>query len=213
MARGRRKTAQSITLARADSTVSGSSDDATNVLKGLRDGDQRAADKLLPIVYQELRELASRYLRRQRPGHTLQPTALVHEAYLRLINQSQAVAADRSHFVGLAARAMRSILVDHARGRKAAKRGGGQRRIPLDDAVALFESRAIDLLALDEALGQLAQEDQQPVRIVELRFFGGLTNEEVADLLGLSLRMIEREWRAAKAWLRQRLQPEPTNDG
>ena len=189
-----------------------SNTDATRVLVSARQGDQEAAEELLPLVYQELRGLAGRYLRGQRPGHTLQPTALVHEAYLRLIRQKDAGPADRSHFVGLAARAMRSILVDHARARMTAKRGGGQQRVPLDDAVSLFESRSADLLTVDEALKQLAEFDERQSRIVELRFFGGLTTDEAADVLGTSTRTVEREWRMARAWLRRQVQPEDTGN-
>jgi RNA polymerase sigma-70 factor (ECF subfamily) len=186
--------------------------DITSILKNASRGDRPAAESLLPIVYGELRRLASRYLRAQRVGHTLQPTALVHEAYLRLVNQERAGPTDRTHFIGLAAHAMRSILVDHARGREAAKRGGGRQRIPLDDAVALFESRITDLLGLDEALERLAQIDEQQCRMVELRFFGGLTTAETAEALGVSTRTVEREWRMAKAWLRQQVRPEPSDE-
>ncbi|MBU0618366.1 MAG: sigma-70 family RNA polymerase sigma factor [Planctomycetes bacterium] len=190
----------------------GSSDEVTLGLARLRDGDGRAADSILPIVYDELRRLASRYLRHQRPGHTLQTTALVHEAYLRLVDQTQAREGDRVHFVALAARAMRSILVDHARSRRTVKRGGARRRIPLDDTVALFESRSVDLLALDEALARLADANERQSRIVELRFFGGLTTAETADVLGLSTRAVERDWRYARVTLHRTLSASDTRN-
>ena len=180
-------------------------DNTTQALAQFRDGSREAGRQILPLVYEELRRLAGRYLRNQRPGHTLQPTALVHEAYLRLVNPDKAGPADRSHFVGLAARAMRSILVDHGRARMTAKRGGGFERIPLDDAVALFESKSTDLLELDQALKELADFDEQQSLIVELRFFGGLTIEETADVLGISERTVTRDWRCARAWLYQQL--------
>jgi RNA polymerase sigma factor (TIGR02999 family) len=132
---------------------------------------------------------------------------------LRLINPGQAVPADRAHFIGLAARAMRSILVDHARSRGAVRRGGDRARLPLDDAVALFESRSTDLLALDEALEELAKHDERQTRIVEMRFFGGMTTAELADVLGISTRTVEREWRMARAWLRRQICVEPPDDG
>lgn len=177
----------------------------TGSLAGLRRGDQQATDAILPIVYDELRRLAHHYLRNQNPGHTLQTTALVHEAYLRLVNQDRAEELDRIHFVALAARSMRCVLVDHARGRKTAKRGGDRRRVPLDDAVALFESRATDLLALDEALEALGQVSERQARIVEMRFFGGLTTAEAAEVLKLSERAVEKDWRYARAILRRAL--------
>jgi RNA polymerase sigma factor (TIGR02999 family) len=179
--------------------------DVTQALARLREGDERAADALMPLVYEELRRLASRYLHDEGPGHTLQTTALVHEAYLRLVDRDQAEVADRAHFMALAARAMRRILVDHARGRKTAKRGGDRQRVPLDDAVALFESHSADLLELDEALAQLGADNPQQARIVELRFFGGLTTAESAEVLGVSIRTIEREWRYARVKLHRAL--------
>jgi RNA polymerase sigma-70 factor (ECF subfamily) len=171
------------------------------MLARLRAGDRRAADELLPLVYDELHRLASRYLHGERLGHTLQTTALVHEAYLRLINQEQVQAVDRVHFVALAAGAMRHILVDHARSRRTEKRGGGRQRVPLDDAVALFETHSSDLVALDEALNHLARVDERQSRVVECRVFGGLTADETAEALGVSTRTVERDWRHARAWL------------
>lgn len=178
-----------------------SSGHATTMLARLRAGDRRAADELLPLVYDELHRLASHYLHGERLGHTLQTTALVHEAYLRLINQEQVQAVDRVHFVALAAGAMRRILVDHARSRRTAKRGQGHQRIPLDDAVALFETHSADLVALDDAVNELARANGRQGRVVELRFFGGLTADEVAEALGVSTRTVERDWRHARAWL------------
>jgi RNA polymerase sigma factor (TIGR02999 family) len=167
-------------------------------------GDKEALDQLMPLVYEELRRLATRYLRRERPDHTLQPTALVHEAYLRLIDQGRVKWQNRAHFVGIAATMMRRVLINHALSHRAAKRGGGY-TLSLDAAVDwAHEPEAdstIDLLALDEALGRLAAMDYQHSRIVELRFFGALTVEETAEVLGISPATVHREWRMAKAWL------------
>jgi RNA polymerase sigma factor (TIGR02999 family) len=185
--------------------VNSSTNAVTESLADWRRGDQRAADRILPVVYDELHRLAHHYLRNQNPGHTLQTTALVHEAYLRLVNQDRAGRSDRIHFVALAARSMRCVLVDHARGSKTAKRGGSRRRVPLDDAAALFESRATDLLALDEALQALEQVSDRQARIVEMRFFGGLTIAEAAEVLRLSERAVEKDWRYARAILRRAL--------
>jgi RNA polymerase sigma factor (TIGR02999 family) len=185
--------------------VDSSKNAITDSLAGWQRGDQQAADLILPIVYEELHRLAHHYLRNQNPGHTLQTTALVHEAYLRLVNQDRAGEMDRIHFVALAARSMRCVLVDHARGRQTAKRGGERRRVPLDDAVVLFESRAADLLVLDEALQALEQVSERQARIVEMRFFGGLTTAETAEVLRLSERAVEKDWRYARAILRRAL--------
>ena len=177
----------------------------TESLLRLRDGDGGAADEILPAVYGELHRLAHHYLRGQRLGHTLQTTALVHEAYLRLVDQTRAEPVDRVHFVALAARAMRSILVDYARAQKTAKRGGTRQRIPLDDTVALFESRSCDLLSLDDALSRLAAQNERQARIIEMRFFGGLTTAEAARILGLSTRAVEQDWRYARVILKRAL--------
>ena len=160
----------------------------------------------LSVVYEQLRSLAEKCLRDERPGHTLQPTALVHEAYLKLSGQRSAGWKDRGEFLGVAAQAMRRILVDHARMRGREKRGGGQARVPLDEAIAIAGERALDLVALDESLGVLAGIDPQKARIVELRFFAGLTAQEAADALGISLRAVERDWTMARAWLRGRIE-------
>lgn len=179
--------------------------DVTRLLAELSAGDPAALPKLMPLVYEELRALANRALRRERSDHTLATTALVNEAYLRLVDQRNPHWRHRTHFFAVAAQLMRRILVDHARGRRAAKRGGGQARVALDDAVDLAEGRAVDLIALDEALTRLAELDPQQGRLVELRFFGGLTLEETAAALEISLATVKREWTSAKAWLRREI--------
>lgn len=176
-------------------------DDVTAVLAQLRAGDAQAADKLLPLVYEELRRLAARYMRAESEGHTLQPTALVHEAYLRLVNQADASWQNRAHFFAVAAQAMRNILVDHARGLRAAKRGGGGHKLPLNEAADVAFERGEYVVALDEALSRLAAFDPQQGRVVELRFFGGLTIEETAEVLGISPKTVQRDWLMARAWL------------
>jgi RNA polymerase sigma factor (TIGR02999 family) len=176
----------------------------TKLLVASREGDQEALNKLLPLVYQELRRLAGHYLRRERPDHTLQPTALVHETYLRLIDQNVSW-QNRAHFFGVAAQMMRRILVDHARSRLAAKRGSGGVKISLDDALNLSDERAGDFVALDEALERLAGFDLQKSKIVELRFFGGLSVEETAEVLGIGTATVTRQWKMAKAWLYQQV--------
>lgn len=160
----------------------------------------------MPQVYDELHALAERFLFHERPGHTLQPTALINEAYLRLSQQDEPSWNDRSHFVLIAARAMRQILVNHAIHRRAQKRGGGWREIALDEAVALFEEKSVDLVALDDALARLSQVDPDQARIVELRYFGGLGTEATAQALGMAVRTVEREWSMARAWLRRELE-------
>jgi len=164
-------------------------------------GDGAAAERLLPLVYDELRRVAAGYLRRERPDHTLQPTALVHEAYLRLIDQTRVDWKNRAHFCAVASDMMRRILVDHARKHQAVKRGGGETRISLDEAVSFPREAEIDVLAVDEALLDLARLDPQQGRLVELRFFGGLTLDETAEVMGLSRSTVQREWNMAKAWL------------
>jgi RNA polymerase sigma factor (TIGR02999 family) len=182
-----------------------SSDSVTQLLIDWSRGDKAALDKLMPLVYDELHRLASHYLRHERSDHTLQPTALVHEAYLRLVDQTSVHWQDRAHFFGMAATLMRHILVDYARHQQRAKRGGSTRTLALEHVVEEFETRHIDLIALDEALIGLAAVDAQQSRVVELRFFGGLTIEEIAQVLSLSLRTVHRDWRTAKAWLYGRL--------
>lgn len=177
----------------------------TRLLREGRQGDRRALDALLPTVYEELRRLAQSYLRRERGDHTLQPTALVHEAYLRLVDQRSVDWRDRAQFFGIASEMMRRILVNHARERRAAKRGGGATRISLDDALDFFHKRDLDLVELDDALRDLTSLDPEQGRIVELRFFGGLTVEETADVLEVSPATIKREWSLAKTWLRREM--------
>lgn len=176
--------------------------DVTRLLVASSEGDQEALDKLLPLVYTELRKLAERYLHRERPDHTLQATALVHEAYIRLIDQDVSW-QNRAHFFGVAAEMMRRILIDHARKHQAAKRGSGGIKISLDDALELTDERATELVALDDALKALAEFDPQKSRIVELRFFGGLSIEETAEVLGIGTATVIRQWKMAKAWLYQ----------
>src|SRR3989454_1357049 len=175
--------------------------DVTQWLIDWRNGKQEALAQMMPLVYNELRRLAQRYLQRERPDHTLQATALVHEAYLRLVDQRQAQWQNRAHFFGLAAQMMRRILVDHARHHHAAKRGGAEPKLSLDEAVWVSAEHATDLTALDDALNRLAVLDPQHSRLVELRFFGGLTIEETAEVLGVSPATVKREWRLARAWL------------
>ncbi|MGH9900835.1 MAG: sigma-70 family RNA polymerase sigma factor [Pyrinomonadaceae bacterium] len=168
-------------------------------------GDGRALDEMLPLVYDELRRLAGYYMSRERPGHTLQPTALVNEAYLRLIDQRRVDWKNRAQFFGVAAEMMRRILVNHARDRVAAKRGGGAERVSLSVAVNSFERPDMDLIALNDALDRLAEIDPAQSRIVELKFFGGLTIEEIAEVVGVSHATVERHWKFARAWLYARV--------
>ena len=177
----------------------------TELLARWRSGDQNALDALMPLVYSELRQLAQHYLRRERSDHTLQSTALVHEAYLRLAGQSPPQWQNRAHFFGIAAHLMRQILVEHARGRGAAKRGGGATRITLDESLgmsmAIAQQNEVDVIVLDKALHDLTELDAQQGRIVELRFFGGLTIEDTSEVLGISPATVKREWVTARAWL------------
>ena len=174
--------------------------EVTRILQEWNSGGDAHA-RLMPLVYDELRRLAASYLRRERSDHTLQPTALVHEAYLRLVDQRRIEWRGRAHFYGVAAQVMRRILIDHARARAAEKRAGGGRRLSLDEAALLPEERAADLLALDEALKLLTEKDERKGRVVELRFFGGLSVEETAEVLGVHRATVERDWVVAKAWL------------
>ena len=177
----------------------------TELLVSWGEGDKAALDELMPVVYDELRRLAQNYLSRERQGHTLQTTALVHEAYLRLIDQRSVNWQNRAQFFGIAAQMMRRILINHANDRNANKRQGYATRVSLDDVLGVFEKRELDLMALDEALNGLAALDSQQAQIVELRFFGGLTIEEVSDVLGISPATTKREWDSAKLWLRRQL--------
>jgi RNA polymerase sigma factor (TIGR02999 family) len=177
----------------------------TQLLIAWSDGKRDAVDELLPLVYAELRRLASRYLRHEPTGHTLQPTALVHEAYMRLIDQRRVRWRNRAHFFGIAAQIMRRILVDHARARAAEKRGAGWEHIPLVEERLPSGADDVDVVALDEALNRLAVVDPQQARIVEMRYFGGLTIDEVAEVTRISAASVVREWTIAKAWLRAEL--------
>jgi RNA polymerase sigma factor (TIGR02999 family) len=181
------------------------SDQVTRLLGELGRGERAAVDELLPLVYDELRELAGRAMRDARPGHTLQPTAVLHEAFVRMLGADAPEYENRDHFMGVAARAMRSVLVDHARRGGAQKRCGAGRRVELTDTIAGYEQRGLDLLGLDEAIEKLGRVDPALVRVVELLYFGGLTAVEAARVLGCSARTIERDWRAAKAFLRATL--------
>lgn len=183
--------------------------DATRLLARVHAGDSAAADELLPLVYAQLRALAGSYFRGQASDHTLQPTALVHEAYLKLIHVPSRGWSDRVHFCAVAATAMRQILQDRARRRRTAKRGGSARRVPLENMEMPSGGSPIDLVALDDALRRLGELDQRQARIVELRFFGGLTVVEIAELLDVSSRTIEKEWRRIRAWLNRELSEGP----
>jgi RNA polymerase sigma factor (TIGR02999 family) len=176
-------------------------DDVTRLLLEWSRGHADARERLLPLVYDELRRLAGAYMRRERRGHTLQPTALVHEAYLRLVDQQRVDWKNRAQFVGVAALMMRRVLANHARDREAAKRGGQAERVSLTLAADVFDRPEVDALALHEALDRLAALDQRKSQVVELKFFGGLTTDEVADALGISAATVEREWSFARAWL------------
>lgn len=182
--------------------------EVTQLLVDWSNGDEQALEKLLPLVNSELRRLASHYMRRESPGHTLQTSALVNEAYLRLIDQQQVRWQNRAHFFGIAAQLMRRILIDHARRHHYAKRGGGAPQVSLDETAVVSQERAAELIAVHEALEQLATFDPRKSRIVELRFFGGLNLDETAEVMELSPRTVQREWRAAKAWLYRMLSPE-----
>ncbi len=175
--------------------------EVTKILAQVQQGDAAAMDRLMPLVYDNLRSLAEAYLRKERPGHTLQATALVNEAYIKLVGRTDVAWQGRAHFFAAAAQAIRRILVDHARGKSRDKRGGDRKRIPLDASAVYSEPRDINLVALDEALAKLGSLNERHSRVVELRFFGGLTTQEVAAVLGVSSRTVETDWSMAKAWL------------
>ena len=185
-----------------------SSQNVTQLLIGWGKGDKEALDALLPLVYEELRKQAAGYLRRERVGHTLQTTALIHEAYLKLVDQKNVHWQNRAHFFGIAAQLMRRILVDHARTKKRAKRGGSDIRVTFNDANLMGQAKDLDIVALDEALNRLAEIDEQQSRIVELRFFSGLTVEETAEVLAISPATVKRDWSMAKAWLHREISGE-----
>jgi RNA polymerase sigma factor (TIGR02999 family) len=179
--------------------------EVTGLLLSWRQGDAAALDRLVPLVYDELRRVARGHLRREPAGHSLQATALVHEVYLRLVDVDRMTLESRTHFLAVAARLMRQILVDHARRKRADKRGGGVTMMSLDEVSPAAPTSSVDVLALDQALDALSSRDVQQCRVVELRFFGGLNIDEAAEALGVSTATVEREWAMAKAWLYQRL--------
>ncbi len=183
----------------------GDTHEVTQLLAQLSRGDERAADQLMPVVFEEFRALAASYMAREGRDHTFQPTALVNEAYLRLVDQRQTDWKDRSHFFAIGAQAMRRVLVDHARAKRREKRGGSAQRVALQDDIALSPGREEDVLAVNDALERLAQLDPRQARIVELRFFAGLNVEEVAEVLGVSKRTVESDWTMVRAWLRKEL--------
>jgi len=178
---------------------------ASEILSAIVAGDDADAQRLLAMVYDDLRQLARRYMEQERKGHTLQATALVNEAYLKLIDQTKVDWRGRSHFFAVGAQAMRRVLVNHAKSKKRLKRGGKGKRVPLDEPLAISAERDDDVLALDEALEKLAALDPRQAKLVEHRFFGGLSVEETAEVLGVSKRTVEREWTACRAWLRREL--------
>lgn len=182
----------------------------TQLLVDWSKGDSAALERLMPIIYNELRRLAAHYMRKERPDHTLQPTALVHEAYLRLIDQKTVRWQNRAHFFGLAARMMRRVLVDHARGQRRAKRGGGLRKVEIEGADELARDAAEDIVALDDALIALAAMDPRKCQVVELRYFAGMSVQETAEVLGVSVNTVMRDWTAAKAWLYNEIKNEDT---
>jgi RNA polymerase sigma factor (TIGR02999 family) len=191
--------------------VAPSPKEVTRLLVDWGNGDQAALDELIPLVYDELRRLAGRYMRRESQGHTLQTSALVNEAYLRLIDQRSVQWQNRAHFFGVAAQLMRRILVDHARSRSRAKRGGRAQMVSLAEQAVMSEEVA-EVIALNAALNDLEEFDPRKSRIVEMKFFGGLTNEEVAEVLKVTSRTVEREWRKAKAWLNRAISKGETNE-
>lgn len=179
--------------------------EVTQLLVDWSNGNQAALDKLMPLVYGELHRLAHQYMRRERPGNTMQTSALVNEAYLKLVDQREVQWQNRAHFFGIAAQLMRRILVDHARSRQYAKRGGSTPHVPLDEGLIVSEERGAEVVALDDALKGLATFDERKSQIVELRFFGGLSIEEAAEVLGVSPGTVMRDWTLAKAWLRREI--------
>jgi len=189
-----------------------SPEEITQLLIAGSNGSQDALERLFPLVYVELRRLAHRYMSRERPGHTLQTTAVVHEAYLRLIDQKHVQWQNRAHFFAIAAQMMRRILITHAQSRTYAKRGGGAFKVSLDEAAILSQERAGELLALDEALKSLTALDPRRSQVVELRFFGGLSNEEIAEVLKISPNTVTRDWNVAKAWLYRELSKEQEDE-
>jgi len=188
--------------------MSSSSQEVTQLLNAWSDGDQAARDKLMPLVYEELHRLAHQYMRRESPGHTLQTSALVNEAFVKLVDQRNVRWQNRAHFFGIAAQLMRRILVDHARGRHTAKRGGGVQAISFDDGLYVSDERSAEVVAVHEALEQLSKFDSRKGQIVELRFFGGLSIDETAEVLAVSPGTVMRDWTLAKAWLHREMSSE-----
>jgi RNA polymerase sigma factor (TIGR02999 family) len=182
--------------------------DITRLLIAWSEGDRAALESLLPLIERELHHIARRYMRRENPGHTLQTTALVNEAFFRLIDQKSVRWQNRAHFFAIAAQIMRRILLNYARDRRRAKRGGGAVQVSLSEVAAVDEERPVELLALDEAMGRLASFDERKCRVVELRYFGGLSVEETAEVLGVSAVTVERDWKIAKAWLKREMRDE-----
>jgi RNA polymerase sigma factor (TIGR02999 family) len=188
-----------------------SREEVTQLLCAAGNGNRKAEEKLMNAVYAELHRIANRHMRGERKGHTLQATALVHEAYLRLIDQRVSQWQNRAHFYSIAARTMRRVLVDHARPRGYAKRGGNAPRVQLDEALAIAETRAAEALVLDEVLDSLAVFDERKARVVELRFFGGLSVAETAEVLGVSEGTVDRDWTLAKPWIKKEMRREPAD--
>ena len=182
--------------------------EVTQILREWSGGDQRAPERLMPFVYDELRRLARAFLARERGGHTLQPTALVHEAYVRLVDQTRVDWQNRAHFYAIASRMMRRVLIDHARAHVTDKRGGAAVHLSLEDVQVSVEERAASLVALDEALARLALVDERKSRVVEMRFFGGMSDEEIAEVLGVTTRTVLRDWKKARLWLYRELSPD-----
>ena len=193
-------------------TRSHAPDHVTQLLIDCSNGSQDAFKQLFPLVYEELRRLAHRYMTQERPGHTLQTTAVVHEAYLRLIDQKHVQWQNRAHFFAIASQMMRRILITHAQSHAYAKRGGGALKVSLDEAAVLSPERASDLIALDEALKGLTAIDPRRSQVVELRFFGGLSNEEIAEVLNISTNTVTRDWNVAKAWLHREMSKEQEDE-
>ena len=181
------------------------SSDVTRLLGDLNSGNRAALDELLPLVYEELKRIAGKHLRRQHREHTLQTTALVHEAYLKLVNQEDARWENRVHFFAVAARVMRHVLIDYARARQSEKRGGEYVKLSLDEAYHLSDEKQAEIIALDDALNQLAAMDEQKAKIVEMRYFAGMSNEEIAAALGIGTATVTRAWRTARAWLQTQI--------
>lgn len=184
--------------------------EVTAILHDWSGGDRNAPERLMPLVYDELRRLARGYLAKERGGHTLQPTALVNEAYLRLVDQTRVNWQNRAHFYGIASSMMRRVLIDHARAHATEKRGGGTIRLSIDDVQVSLEERATSFVALDEAMKRLEQMDERKCKVVEMRFFGGLSDEEIAEVLGVTTRTVLRDWKTARLWLYRELSADQT---